>query len=295
MGKSALALELAQGLGGEIVNADSRQVYRYMEIGTGKPTPEEQSRVPHHLFDIIDPDEEFSLARYLDLAHGAIQDILRRGKLPLVVGGTGQYIWALVEGWRVPGVPPQPQLRRELEERARHNGVAQLYQELQRVDPEAAARILPNNLRRIVRALEVYYTTGVPFSRLASRGETPYRWLILGITMPREELYRRIDQRAELTLARGWLEEVRGLLARGYSPDLPSMSSLGYRELVQHLQGELSLEEALQRIKYQTHRLARSQYTWFRLNDPRIHWLENDENLVRKAYQLARAFLQDKC
>ena len=287
VGKSALALRLAERLNGEIVNADSRQVYRHMDVGTAKPSPEERARVTHHLIDILDPDQEFSLAGFLELASRAIEDIHARGRLPLLVGGTGQYVWALLEGWRVPRVPPDASLRQGL--------VAQplemLYQRLQTVDPEAAARIAPTNVRRVVRALEVFHATGVPFSAWTKKSGPAYRYLALGLTAPRLELYERIDARVDAMLSSGWLDEVRRLLAMGYAADLPSLSSLGYRELAAHLRGELSLDEAAARIKTETHRFARRQYAWFRLRDPRIRWLQAGEAAPAEAEALVRQFL----
>lgn len=273
IGKSRLALELARHLSGEIVNADSRQVYRYMDIGTAKPSPEEQALVPHHLIDIVDPDADFNLAFYLDLVRPTIDEIRSRGRLPILVGGSGQYIWAVVEGWQVPRVPPDHELRKKLTQRAREEGIERLYEELRQRDPEAASRIDPRNIRRVIRALEVCLQCG-SFSR--SRGKTPPQFplLIIGLTAPREELYRRIDLRVEEMIKRGWVAEVKNLLAMGFGPELPSLSSLGYRELVAHINGRLSLEAAVQRTKWETHRFARHQYAWFRHNDPRINWFD---------------------
>ena len=289
MGKSALALHLAEAFDGEIVNADSRQVYRYMDIGTAKPSPEEWQRVPHHLIDILDPDQEFTLATFLELAKKAIEDIHRRGRLPVLVGGTGQYVWALLEGWKVPRVAPDPSLRQKLEAKGRDA----LYRELEEVDPDSASSIGPTNVRRMVRALEVYYLTGVPFSRTRRKGDTPFRSLVLGLTVPRQELYRRVDGRVDIMLSEGWLDEVKGLLDRGYSPDLPSLSSLGYQELVSHLRGETSLSEAVERVKYNTHRFARHQYAWFRLKDPRIRWLEIGPEAAKEADAAVERFLRE--
>ncbi|MGB9722899.1 MAG: tRNA (adenosine(37)-N6)-dimethylallyltransferase MiaA [Chloroflexia bacterium] len=264
VGKTPLAVELAQALGGEIVSADSRQVYRGMDIGTAKPTPAQRAAVPHHLLDLVDPDTAFTLAEFCERAHAAIEAISARGRLPFLVGGTGQYLAAMLEGWRVPRVPPQPALRARLRDEAREKGVEALYRRLQEVDPEAAARILPGNLRRIIRALEVYEATGVPFSRQRGREKPPYDYLVLGLTMERPALYERVDRRAEAMVRQGLVEEVRGLLSRGYGWDLPSMSGLGYIQFRPYLEGRCSLEEALARLKYDTHAFIRHQYTWFR-------------------------------
>jgi tRNA dimethylallyltransferase len=273
-GKTALAVALARAIGGEIVGADSRQVYRRMDIGTAKPTPEERALVPHHLLDVADPDEPFSLAQYLELATAALEDIWARGRQPLLVGGSGQYVWALLEGWTVPRLPPQRELRRSLEERAAREGAEALHQELVQVDPQAAAGIDPRNVRRVIRALEVYQATGCPISFWQEKAPPSWDALILGLTCPRDELYRRIDVRVDGMIAAGLVDEVRGLLAMDYSRELPSMSGIGYREVGQHLAGELDLPAAVACIKTATHRLARQQATWFRRDDPRIRWVD---------------------
>ena len=290
-GKSALAVALARRFDGEVVNADSRQVYVGMDIGTAKPAPTERGGVPHHLFDVARPDEPFSLGRWLDLARQALDDIWSRGRLPLLVGGTGQYVWALLEGWTVPRVPPQPELRRWLEERARREGLDALYRELERRDPAAAAFVDRRNLRRVVRALEVMEATGRPYSQQRQRCGPPVPYLAIGLWLPRDELYRRIDRRVEEMVRRGLVDEVRGLLAAGCSPDLPSMSGIGYREVCQHLRGHLGLAEAIERIKLGTHRLVRHQQNWFRRSDPRIRWLRADDpDLVERAAAWVEAF-----
>ena len=291
MGKSALALHLAQAFGGEVVNVDSRQIYRFMDIGTAKPSLEDRSKVPHHLIDILDPDQSFSLSTFLDLAQGAIADIQDRAKLPIVCGGTGQYIQALLGGWTVPKVPPDLRLRAKLEEEANRGGKETLYDRLRRIDPESASKIHPRNLRRIIRALEIYQVTGTPASNLRAQQHPHFRSLIIGLTTSREELYKRIDDRVDNMVENGLVEEARHLLQRGFSASLPSMSSMGYKEITLHLTGELSLEDASQRIKYQTHRFARHQYAWFRPKDPRIQWLETGPDVGLKAEALVRDFL----
>lgn len=274
IGKSQLALHLALSFSGEIVNADSRQVYRYMDIGTGKPSLEQRSLVPHHLIDIADPDEVFTLAQYQGLAYKALEDINRRGKLPFLVGGSGLYVWAVMEGWQIPSVAPDLPLRQNLLQRAKEDGGGALYEELKRIDPLAAERIDPRNLRRVIRALEVTISTGVPFSRFQVKKPPPYDMLILGLTAERQELYRRIDHRVDSMVEKGLVEETRKLLEIGYSFALPSMSGLGYRQMGMHLEGALSLPEAIQRMKFETHRFARHQYAWFSLRDERIHWFD---------------------
>ena len=291
MGKSGLALPLARAFNGEIVGADSRQVYRLLDIGTAKPSSEDRAEVRHHLVGILDPEQEFSLALFLSLARKAIQDIHSRDKLPIVVGGTGQYIRALLEGWQVPHVPPNPKLRQELEEQANREGADSLHRTLYEIDAETASKISPNNLRRVIRALETYYGTSIVPSTLRRKQPPPYHPLIIGLTTSRENLYGMIDRRVDEMLEKGLVDEVRSLLDMGYSPELPCMSSMGYKETALHLIGELTLEEASQRTKYETHRFARRQYAWFRLKDPRIHWLEAGDNLRPKAEALVKGFL----
>jgi tRNA dimethylallyltransferase len=291
-GKSGLALELARRFDGEIVNGDSRQVYRQLDIGTAKPSVQERSLVPHHLVDIADPDEPYSLALYLVQARQAIQDIQGRSKLPFLVGGTGQYVWGLLEGFHAPQVPPNPMLRARLEAQAREEGPDVLWRRLQAVDSAAASRIDPRNVRRVVRALEVYYETGIPFSQAQRREKPPYHSLVIGLTLERPRLYERIDRRVEAMVERGWPREVAHLLEKGYSPELPSMSSLGYREMASYVRGELPLEGAVARIKTATHRFARHQHAWFRQKDPRIHWLDADAGEVTsRACALVGGFL----
>jgi tRNA dimethylallyltransferase len=291
-GKSALALALAREIAGEVINADSRQVYRGIDIGTGKPSPQERAQVPHHLFDLVAPDQEFSVALYQRLAHQAIGVVQGRGLVPLLVGGSGLYVWAVIEGLRLPQVSPDAVLRMCLEEKAKKEGPESLHKELITLDPVGASRIDPRNVRRVIRALEVSQLLGIPFSQVGKRQPPPYETLVIGLTCTRAELYHRIDQRVDAMLARGWLEEVRGLLVQGYGPQLPALSSLGYRELAASVRGELPWGEVVQRIKFETHRFARHQYAWFRLKDPRIHWLDISQDRVQeRALELAQRFL----
>jgi tRNA dimethylallyltransferase len=274
VGKSELALHLAQYFPVEIVGADSRQVYRYMDIGTNKPSPAERASVPHHVIDVADPDEDFSLAIYNRLAIEALRAIQQKVKLPLLVGGSGLYVWSLVEGWKIPQVPPDQKLRHQLEARAEQEGSHSLYQELQDIDPMAAVKINPSNIRRIIRALEIYRTTEQPPSQLQRKEAPGFPILLIGLTQERNELYRRIDWRVDKMIQSGLVEEMEQLLEKGYSPSLPSMSGIGYRQIGQSLRGEMTLPEAIDKIKYETHRLARHQYAWFRLSDNRIHWFD---------------------
>lgn len=272
-GKTEASLKLAQRVGAEIVNADSRQVYRYLDIGTAKPSPEERSIVPHHLFDIVDPDEEFSLSIYQSHALKAIKHVHEKERIPILVGGSGQYIWSILEGWGVPEVPPDESIRNELEQRFLKEGPDFLYHELKQMDAGAAEQIDPRNIRRVIRALEVCRITGKRFSDLKTRTPPDFDIRIYGVTTEREDLYKRIDTRVDGMIEQGFVEEVKDLLDKGYSVNLPSMSSLGYREIAAYIHGETDLLDACQQIKYATHRFARHQYNWFRLNDQRIQWI----------------------
>lgn len=288
IGKSSLALELGRTFGGEIINADSRQVYRYMDIGTAKPTPEERAVVPHHLIDVVNPDQDFSLALYQSKVRKMIDDIQRRRKPALLVGGSGLYVWAILEGWRIPAVPPDHVMRQELEARAQSEGVEALYEELKQLDPDAAERIDPRNIRRLIRAIEVS-RQGKPFSRL--QGKEPFvNSLVIGLTTDRTDLYQRIDARVDSMMEKGLLTEVEGLITKGYGFDLPSMSGLGYKQIGMFLQGEIDLPTAIQQIKGNTHRFARHQYNWFRLQDERIHWFDIRKEIKQAVQDLIERF-----
>jgi tRNA dimethylallyltransferase len=298
VGKSDLALRLADSHPLEIISADSRQVYHYMDIGTSKPTPAERTTVRHHAIDVVDPDEDFSLAMYHRLAIEAREAIKQRGHSAFLVGGSGLYVWSLVEGWQIPHVPPDQKLRRELEARAQQESSQVLYHELERIDPAAAAKISPRNIRRIVRALEIYQTTGHRPSELQRRAAPGFSTLVIGLTCERSELYRKIDLRVDNMIKKGLIEEVEHLLEEGYSPSLPSMSGIGYRQIGQFLRGEMTLPEAVDKMKYETHRLARHQYAWFRLSDERIHWFDvgetggaTSERILDKVNTLIQGFM----
>ncbi|GBD11042.1 tRNA dimethylallyltransferase [bacterium HR23] len=287
-----MAVVLARRFHGEIINADSGQVYRGLDIGTAKPPPSVRAEVPHHLYDLVGPTETFSLGLYLQLARQTIEQVQRRGALPILVGASGQYVWAVLEGWEVPPVPPQPSLRHALLEKARREGSLALYRMLQEVDPVSAQRIDPRNIRRVVRALEVCLLAGKPFSQVRRKGEVPWRWLALGLTYPtRQALYDALDRRVDSMLQQGWLEEVKGLLALGYSPNLPVFARLGYRPLMLAVQGCITLEEAVDQVR-RTHRvLARRAFAWFPPGDPRIHWLMVGPDLQGEAQALVEQFL----
>jgi tRNA dimethylallyltransferase len=291
VGKSAAAFALAVRLGGEIITADSRQVYRGMDIGTDKPPPWERARVPHHCLDLVDPDERFTLADYVTAATAAIAGCHARGTLPILAGGTPLYLNAILEGWQMPDVQPDPALRAELEARAAREGPAVLHAELSVLDPAAAARILPGNTRRLVRALEVIRLTGRPFSEQGDKAPPPYRIGWLALTAERGELHRRIDGRVAREVADGLVEEAAGLHARGYAWSLPSMTGLGYRQFAPYLRGEVSLEAAMQQLRWDTHAFVRHQYTWFRRN-PAWVWVDTTHGVPLDALEArVRAWL----
>lgn len=272
VGKTGLATALAERLDAEIVSADSRQVYRYMDIGTAKPTPEQQAAVPHHLIDIVDPAQDLSLAQVQRMAYDAINAIHARGKLPLLVGGTGQYISAIIDGWSIPAVPPNDALRAELEAFAAEHGAQALHDRLRALDATAADAIPYQNIRRVVRALEVCIEAGQPISELQRKSPPPYDVRVDGLTLDRDELYAQADARVDQMIAAGFVDEVHRLLAMGYARTLPSMSGLGYRELAAHLAGEIPLDEAVTLTKNATHDFIRRQYTWFRKMGERVMW-----------------------
>ncbi|MBL8055811.1 MAG: tRNA (adenosine(37)-N6)-dimethylallyltransferase MiaA [Anaerolineales bacterium] len=274
VGKTALALALAERLPAEIVSADSRYLYRGLDIGTAKPTPAERARVPHHLIDVTTPDQPWTLADVQQAAAAAIADILARGRRPLVVGGTGQYIRALLEGWQAPGGAPAPELRAALEADLVRGGVAALAERLRALDPASAEQVDLRNPRRVIRALEVVLSTGESFA--AQRRKQPPAWtaLQIGLSRPRPELYARIDGRIDAMLAAGLVAEVRGLAERGYGWELPAMTALGYRQIGAHLRGECDLAEAVRRLRHDTRVFVRRQANWFKPADPDLHWWE---------------------
>ena len=280
VGKTSVSIALAQNFDGEIVSADSRLFYRGMDIGTAKPTTEEMQDVPHHLIDVADPDEIWNLAIFQHRAYQEINQIHDRNRLPFLVGGSGQYIRAIIEGWHIPPQRPDYEIREALTLWADKIGAEALHERLEAIDPGAAEKIDYRNLRRTVRALEVIFKTGERFSDLRQKQTCPYHPIILGIERPRKELYDRIDQRIEKMLADGLVLEVDGLLTAGYSPELPTFSGIGYQEIIQYLQGAISLEEAIMLIKRNTRTFVRRQANWFKPDDPRISWFSASENLV---------------
>jgi tRNA dimethylallyltransferase len=292
VGKTEIAIQLADRLNGEIVSADSRLFYRGMDIGTAKPSLAERARVPHHLIDIADPDQVWSLATFQKAARQAIAEIDARGRLPFLVGGTGQYVRAVTEGWNIPRVEPDLRLRSALESWARELGPEGFHARLAVLDPQAAASIDPRNVRRTVRALEVILSTGQRFSIQRQRGASPYRLLQLGLNRSRQDLYARLDERIQAMLDGGLVAEVRALLDHGYSPDLPPLSAIGYREIVAYLQDKISLEEAVVQMKRKTRLFVRRQANWFKADDPQIHWFQAGPEALEQMEMLIRAWLK---
>lgn len=290
-GKTAVSIDLAKRLNGEIVSADSRLLYRGMDIGTAKPTAVEQENVPHHLIDVADPDETWSLALYQRTAYQVIDSIMERSKLPILVGGTGQYVRAIIEGWRIPPQAPDESLRESLSRWAEMIGPEGLHQRLATVDPQAAEMIDYRNMRRTIRALEVILNTGERFSDLRKKQQCRYTPFIFGISRPREVLYQRIDQRIDQMIADGLVEEVQTLLQSGYQADLPTLSAIGYGEIIQYLNNQVSLEEAVTLIRRNTRIFVRRQANWFKPDDPRIHWVEAAEGMVDNMEEMIRRWL----
>jgi len=291
VGKTAAAVALAKRFDGEVINADSRYLYQGLDIGVAKPSIVERGGIPHHLIDMIPPDADMSLATYQTAAMDAIQTTIARGRLPLLVGGTPLYVNAVVEGWRIPRVPPNPTLRARLAAEIAELGLPAVAERLATVDPVAGARSGANP-RRVIRALEIFETTGTPMSSLEGKGPPPFRTLELGLTMPRDQLYRIIDARVDDQIASGLVDEVRRLLEGGLSPTALSMTSIGYRQLVPYLQGEATLDDAVQRIKLDSHRYVRHQQTWFRRNPcivpidvTRPDWLNGVASMIEQFRQ----------
>ena len=291
VGKSALALELAAELGAEIINADSQQVYRYMNIATGKPSQAERIRVPHHLIDIVDPDQEFNAAMFRAAAMERIRDIHSRKKIVIVCGGTGLYLRALTNGLFV-GPGQEPGIRKVLEQEIQESGIGVLYQRLQRIDPSVTSRIHPNDRQRIVRALEVYQLTGKPMSewqREHGFREYPFDTLKVGLNRERNELYNLIERRCDRMIQDGLLDEVRGLVAGGYSLNLKPLQSVGYRQVGLVLQGSANMADAVEEMKQETRRYAKRQLTWFR-RDEAIRWF-HPEDQKHEVIEAVKRFL----
>ena len=272
VGKTEISLRVAECLRGEIISADSRLFYRGMDIGTAKPTREDQNRVPHHLIDVASPDQEWSLAVYLPKAISVIQQIQQRKNIPFLVGGTGQYIQAIVEGWEIPAIKPDPRLRKAIQRWAGQIGIEGIRERLKALDPIAAEGIDGPNLRRMIRALEVIFSSGKRFSDQKTKSGSQFHIFQLGLIRPREELFQLIDLRINHMLEQGLVNEVQVLLDAGFSPELSSMSAIGYKQIITHLTGEISLDEAIRQIKSKTRKYIRQQANWFQIEDPGIRW-----------------------
>lgn len=280
VGKTGLAIELASAINGEIISADSRYLYRGMDIGTAKPSADERNGIPHHLIDTADPDQTWTLADFLDRTLELIEKMVAANKVPIIVGGTGQYMRALTEGWSIPTFETDENLRRELNHLADEIGKEQLHQKLAIVDPEAAGFVDPTNVRRTIRALEVILSTGQKFSSLRVKEGPAYDFWIIGLCLERELLYARIDSRIEQMFERGLVDEVKRLLALGYTPDLPSMSAIGYQEVSRFLKGDIDLETAKALMRKRTRQFVRRQTNWFKPTDPSIRWYSMQTNPI---------------
>ncbi len=291
-GKTALAIKIAQVLNGEIISADSMQIYRYMDIGTAKPTIEERKGIPHYMLDIVYPDEEYNVALFQKQAMKTIEDISKRGRLPILAGGTGLYINSIIYPMDFSDAEKDPEYRNYLKKRLKENGVLWLHNQLKKVDLKSAERLHPNDTRRIIRALEIYHLTGKPmtaFHQNYKEIEPPYDLLLYGLTMERQILYERINLRVDCMIEAGLVDEVRGLLKKGYTKDLVSMQGLGYKEIVAYLKGLVTLNEAIEVLKRNTRRFAKRQLTWFR-REKQIKWLYADKQTTE---QLAEQLISD--
>lgn len=276
VGKTEISIEVAKRINAEIISADSMQIYRYMDIGTAKPSETDRDKVRHYMIDIVDPDDEFSVADFQFMAKQCLTKIYANGKIPLIVGGTGLYVNALCYNYVFPRFDKDEKLRHKLKMLAEKKGNQFLHNKLFQIDPVSAQKIHPNNLRRVIRAIEVYVKTKKPFSYYEYKTKNqsvPYNLVIIGLTRPRKELYQRINERVLLMVKKGLIKEVKNLLEMGFSKNLNSMQGLGYREIVSYLEGEITLKEAVELIARNTRRFAKRQYTWFK-RDKNIIWLD---------------------
>jgi tRNA dimethylallyltransferase len=291
VGKTELSIELADAIGAEIISIDSRLLYKGMDIGTAKPSPERRQAVNHHLIDVADPNERWSLSRYLKALKNIINELHAAGSMPLLVGGTGQYIAAIIEGWQPPPKAEDPGYRDRLREIADREGHDALHMMLERVDPITAERIDARNIRRVVRALEIYHVTGQPPSKQRKKSPPDYSFLLLGLRRDREELYERIDERIQKMIENGWVDEVKDLLDRGVDPESPALSAIGYRQIARSLRGELTLDAAIEQTRRLTRQFVRRQDNWFRRFEPEIHWFEAKEKPAAEIVALATSWL----
>ena len=292
VGKTEASIYLAEKLNGEIISADSRTFYRGMDIGTAKPTKAELNRVPHHLINVTNPDNTWNLAIFQQNAQAIIKEIHLRNHIPFLVGGTGQYIRSVAYNWSPPSIPPNPILRSALEKMVEVNGKELLHNALLLLDPEAALLIDSRNVRRTIRALEVIFSSGERFSSQRGKNISPYKLITIGLERPRVELYERIDLRIEKMFAEGFIKEVKTLLELGYSPELPSMSAIGYRECTKVVLGYISVEQAIEEIKKKTRIFVRRQANWFKPTDISIHWFNISEQNISDIEKFLRLFLK---
>jgi tRNA dimethylallyltransferase len=294
VGKTSLSLVIARELNAEIISADSRLIYRGMDIGTAKPSPQERGMLHHHLIDVANPDETWSLATFNKAVLQAINEVLARKKLPILVGGTGQYIRSLVQGWSIPQLEPNEKLRRVLEAWGQSIGPAALHQKLALLDPVSAQVIQPENMRRTVRALEVILSTGVAFSEQRGKTAPQFKYKVIGLQLPRPELYSLIDARIEQMFQDGFVAEAEGLLKAGYSSELPSMSAIGYSEVGRFLAGEISLNEAKTLMKRRTRQFVRRQANWFKPDDPLIEWHSSNPDPTREVLHSVQKWIKEE-
>lgn len=277
-GKTAVSIELAKKINGEIISADSMQIYKYMDIGTAKPTLDERQGIKHYMLDVVMPDETFNVAKYKKMAEEAIEEILKKGKVPIIVGGTGLYVNTLVDGIEFADVPGDEEYKNELIEKAYREGAMSIYKELEKVDSESAKKIDPNNIRRVARALEIYKVTGKTKTQLdiESRKEVKYDYRLFGMEWDRETLYNRIDLRVDKMIEAGLINEVRNVTEK-FKISNTAVQGLGYKEVIEYLNGNISYEEMIEKLKLETRHYAKRQLTWFR-RDKRIKWIKPDEN-----------------
>jgi tRNA dimethylallyltransferase len=291
-GKTGTAIALALEFDGEVISVDSRYLYRGFDIGTAKPTRDERQGVPHHLIDILNPDDEYSLALFQRDAYAAIDAVRARERLPILAGGSPLYVRAVLEGWRIPEAPPDHAFREQMQLIVADQGKEELHRRLHAVDPVAAERTSPNNVRRVIRALEVHHVTGRRMSDLEGKAPPPYRILKIGLQIKREHLYERIDRRVDQMLEQGLVDEVRGLVDAGVSVESTAMRSIGYQEVIPYLRDEYNYETMVERIKHSTHRYVRHQLTWLR-KTPDIHWFDAlNPDAQREIRDLVREFIR---
>jgi tRNA dimethylallyltransferase len=294
VGKTEISIHLAEKLNAEIISVDSRLLYVGMDIGTAKPTLEQRAKVPHHLIDVTRPDDPWTLAKFQEQALKAIDGVLHRGRLPLLVGGTGQYLMAIIEGWSPPPRADDEKIREELFTFAGEYGSEALHGRLEEVDPVSASQIDYRNIRRVVRALEIHLVSGVPASEARSKTPPPFQALLIGLTLPRPELYQRIDARIEAMIEAGLVEEVSQLLDAGATLEMSAMSAIGYMQIAEYLNGGMSLDDANEQKRRLTRQFVRRQANWFKPDDPRIEWFEARGSVADAVSERIQAWLEEK-